>query len=107
MLDGQKTYDVVVRYDEKSRDNIDAIRQTLVDAGENDRAGSGEKGESAGIPAPQKVPLALPTHARDLWTRLAHQRVIDGDDERNLRRQMQIERSSHRIEERSTARATF
>ena len=42
VLDGQRTYDVFVRYDEKSRDNIDAIRQTLVDADNG-----------------QKVPLAL------------------------------------------------
>ncbi|MEO7300555.1 MAG: efflux RND transporter permease subunit [Verrucomicrobiota bacterium] len=42
VLDGQKTYDVVVRYDEKSRDNAEAIRNSLVDT---------EKG--------QKVPLSL------------------------------------------------
>ncbi len=42
VLDGQKTYDVVVRYDEHSRDNIDSIRGALVDIGEG-----------------QKVPLSL------------------------------------------------
>ncbi len=31
VLDGQKTYDVVVRYDEASRNTAQAIRQTLVD----------------------------------------------------------------------------
>ncbi|MEO8353069.1 MAG: efflux RND transporter permease subunit, partial [Chthoniobacteraceae bacterium] len=42
VLDGQRTYDVFVRYDEKSRQDLDAIRQTLVDADVG-----------------QKVPLAL------------------------------------------------
>jgi len=31
VLDGQKTYDIVVRYDEASRDTAQAIRQALVD----------------------------------------------------------------------------
>ncbi len=42
VLDSQKTYDVVVRYDDKSRESVDAIRESLVDTEEG-----------------QKVPLSL------------------------------------------------
>jgi len=48
VLDGQKTYDIFVRYDETSRNNVEAMRQMLVDT---------EKG--------QKVPLALLADVRD------------------------------------------
>lgn len=42
VLDGQKTYDIVVRFDEKSRVDVDAVQQVLVDTTEG-----------------QKVPLSL------------------------------------------------
>ncbi len=48
VLDGQKTYDIIVRYDEASRKSIEDMRQMLVDT---------EKG--------QKVPLALLTDVLD------------------------------------------
>jgi len=46
VLDGQKTYDVFVRFEEKSRDDVAAMRQALVDAGN-------------GQTNAHKVPLAL------------------------------------------------
>jgi CzcA family heavy metal efflux pump len=42
ILDGQKTYDLVVRYSDKNRENIEAIKQMLVDTGRG-----------------QKVPISL------------------------------------------------
>ncbi len=48
VLDGQKTYDVFVRFDEKARNEVGAIRQMLVDT---------EKG--------QKVPLSLLANVRE------------------------------------------
>ncbi len=63
VLEGQRTYDVFVRYDEKSRSDPEAIRRMLVDtanqpgplSGDNGTTG-GATGEAAGA---QKVPLAL------------------------------------------------
>jgi len=37
VLDGQKTYDVFVRFGEESRDNVEAMRQALVDAATGQR----------------------------------------------------------------------
>ena len=48
VLDGQKTYDIFVRYGEQSRDTPEAMRQALVDTG-----------------AGQKVPLALLANVRE------------------------------------------
>ena len=48
VLDGQKTYDIFVRYDERSRDSIEAIRNALVET---------ENGE--------KVPLSLLADVQD------------------------------------------
>jgi CzcA family heavy metal efflux pump len=61
VLEGQRTYDVFVRYDEKSRSDAEAIRRTLIDTGGSTGggeagAGTKETGEGAGAP---KVPLAL------------------------------------------------
>jgi CzcA family heavy metal efflux pump len=41
VLDGQRTYDVNVRYDEKSREDAEAIRRMLVDAEEGQKAPTG------------------------------------------------------------------
>lgn len=48
VLDGQKTYDVSVRYDEASRDSVEAMQHMLVDTADG-----------------QKVPLALLAKVRD------------------------------------------
>jgi Cu/Ag efflux pump CusA len=62
VLEGQRTYDVFVRYDEKSRGDAEAIRRTLIDTsgsnggGEEGGAGTAESGEPQGA---TKVPLAL------------------------------------------------
>ena len=61
VLDGQKTYNVVVRYDEKSRNDAEAMRRMLIDAGTQSSATKieGENGSKAEREVPQKVPLAL------------------------------------------------
>ncbi|MEO8353267.1 MAG: efflux RND transporter permease subunit, partial [Chthoniobacteraceae bacterium] len=61
VLDGQKTYDVVVRYDEKSRDDAEAMRRMLIDAGTQSSSAKpeGENGAKPERETPQKVPLAL------------------------------------------------
>ena len=61
VLDGQKTYNVVVRYDEKSRNDAEAMRRMLIDAGTQSSAVKveGENGSKAEREVPQKVPLAL------------------------------------------------
>ena len=41
VLDGQRTYDVNVRYDEKSREDAEAIRRMLVDAEKGQKAPAG------------------------------------------------------------------
>jgi CzcA family heavy metal efflux pump len=48
VLDGQKTYDIFVRYDEQSRDTAETMRHALVDSGNG-----------------QKVPLALLANVRE------------------------------------------
>jgi len=52
VLEGQKTYDIFVRYDEPSRNHVEDIRQMLVDTGN----GEGK---------PTKVPLALLGEVRE------------------------------------------
>ena len=70
VLDGRRTYDVFVRYDEKSRADAEAIRRTLIDTTESGAMdtdapganGSERRGETAGA---QKVPLALLADVRE------------------------------------------
>ncbi|MBA3651519.1 MAG: efflux RND transporter permease subunit, partial [Chthoniobacterales bacterium] len=63
VLEGQRTYDVFVRYDEKSRSDPEAIRRMLVDTANQPGPLSGDNGTTGGatgeIAGAQKVPLAL------------------------------------------------
>ncbi|MBA3543706.1 MAG: efflux RND transporter permease subunit, partial [Chthoniobacterales bacterium] len=67
VLDGQKTFAVFVRVDEKSRDSVEAMRQLLIDTGV-DRADTAARPDAqttlaearhVGAPETQKVPLSL------------------------------------------------
>ena len=71
VLDGRRTYDLFVRYDEKSRTDAEAIRRTLIDTIESggmdaeqqaNADGESNPSETAG---PQKVPLALLADVRE------------------------------------------
>ena len=37
VLEGQKTYDMVVRYEESARNNVEAMREALIDGGKNQK----------------------------------------------------------------------
>jgi CzcA family heavy metal efflux pump len=63
VLDGQKTYAVFVRADEKSRNDVEAMRQLLIDTGTEamspDAQMTRAEAMHMGMAEPQKVPLSL------------------------------------------------
>jgi CzcA family heavy metal efflux pump len=67
VLDGRRTYDVFVRYDEKSRTDAEAIRRTLIDTTESGAMDSAAEpgANGAEMAGAQKVPLALLADVRE------------------------------------------
>ena len=71
VLEGRRTYDVFVRYDDKSRNDAEAMRRTLIDTTESGAMDDGDEpstnGSAAGaeMAGAQKVPLALLADVRE------------------------------------------
>jgi Cu/Ag efflux pump CusA len=65
VLDGQRTYDVIVRLDENYRNNVDAIREILLDIPNGGK-----------VPLKQVADIALSSSPNQVWRENAQRRIV-------------------------------